>query len=61
MSVKLTIDKKTGDIKLEGIDIVGAGCIKELDKITIAVEGIVLEKKKKPEFYSTYKKIKIRG
>lgn len=61
MSVKLTIDKKTGDIKIEGVDIIGAGCITELDKIANAINAITVDRKKKQEFYATYKKVKIRG
>lgn len=61
MAIKLTIDKRTGDIKLEGIDIIGAGCVTELDKVSAIINAITVDRKKKQEFYATYKKIKVRG
>lgn len=61
MGVKLTIDKKTGDIKLEGVDTIGAGCVAELDKISNVINAVTIDRRKKQEFYATYKKIKVRG
>lgn len=60
MGIKITVDKKTGDTKIEGVDMIGADCLSELDKVERILNTITVARQKKPEFYATYKKIKVR-
>lgn len=48
--IKITINKKTGNIKMEGIGYQGPQCAKDIDEVMKAIGGRMTSRQAKPEY-----------
>jgi hypothetical protein len=58
--IKISIDRETYEVEIEGVGFMGQNCISEIDKVMRILQAETVRRTPKPEYFYVSNKKKVR-